>query len=1025
MCLRAFLALAILTTGITQFHADWTEMGSGLQESEDVKERLNPFTRKVDLLRLVSSLVSQSNNVSLFKDSEGCPVLNIGLYSTLTLPTRQAFGQSFTDEFSILLQLRSSQGVDRSILTILDFYNEVTLQIRLKPSGFTFITAIQQDYEFLVAGLSDSQWHWVSVGASLGYLEIYVNCALVEKVRWTFPYLGVPTDGLLMVGGILQGYETPFEGEIRQMMVIMGDGRAAKNHCRRHQPVCGAPVDSWFSKTSHKTQTPSLSSTSLTENPIISAEFFSGRMDPLIPTIIQNPRPETEEADMLDPLNFIPFEEMDPPSQTGNFQPTDGFRILDESKRQKSPQVTPYTRNKGNTENQSQFTTVKFAKEDLLSHKRQTDQDIIDLDSSTGSRRVNKNHVQEQFLDLNLTEENLLPSGTYITSGSVTQGQASKDFLSRKGQKKPETHQDRSTHQSRTRSSAKHGDVITGSDGKRYRMLRGPPGPAGHPGKTGCAGTRGYVGYKGDKGSLGERGRDGPRGNPGPPGPAGLPSLYLWRNTQEEWASFVRTSYYHFLISAWPREAGPPGPMGETGRPGPLGIPGDAGERGPPGRHGDMGDSGPKGVRGRAGTSGRDGENGLRGQPGPPGTPGLQGLWGYKGESASPGDKGEQGFPGIPGPKGDRGSIGVKGSKGEVGLTGPVGPPGPIGVRGVKGLPGLPGPEGDLGHDGKRGPPGAVGAPGATGMVGAQGVNGSDGDFGPAGPMGRKGPRGPTGTEGIRGLSGLPGPQGSPGNDGPRGLKGDIGREGPVGNRGLHGLEGPTGTIGDRGPKGFLGNTGSRGPNGERGDPGPKGERGAPGAPGIMGPQGERGQTGLIGFAGVKGQLGSPGIQGEDGEVGLQGLIGKEGPKVRAVYDFQVEPGVGVNLDTVEKQEPKDNGDEQVNMGHLVGLDFRVSKAHQGLREQMESLGVPGSVGSPGDKGLIGFHGVAGEPGKSGPTGSPGSPGRPGHDGSPGAPGERGFSGQPGADGSQGPVGMYGYAGERGLQGRPGHMGER
>lgn len=64
---------------------------------------------------------------------------------------------------------------------------------------------------FLVSGLSDSQWHWVSVGVSLEYLAVYVNCVLVEKVRWTFPYLGIPTDGLLMLGGILQGFETPFE----------------------------------------------------------------------------------------------------------------------------------------------------------------------------------------------------------------------------------------------------------------------------------------------------------------------------------------------------------------------------------------------------------------------------------------------------------------------------------------------------------------------------------------------------------------------------------------------------------------------------------------------------------------------------------------------------------------------------------------------------------------------------------------------------------------------------------------------
>lgn len=50
------------------------------------------------------------------------------------------------------------------------------------------------------------------------------------------------------------------------------------------------------------------------------------------------------------------------------------------------------------------------------------------------------------------------------------------------------------------------------------------------------------------KGSRGERGREGPRGNPGPPGPAGLPSLYLWRNTQEEWAAFM-VQLYSFIPS--------------------------------------------------------------------------------------------------------------------------------------------------------------------------------------------------------------------------------------------------------------------------------------------------------------------------------------------------------------------------------------------------------------------------------------------------------------------------------------------
>ncbi len=87
----------------------------------------------------------------------------------------------------------------------------------------------------------------------------------------------------------------------------------------------------------------------------------------------------------------------------------------------------------------------------------------------------------------------------------------------------------------------------------------------------GCAGKRGYIGYKGDKvrnlhfitvfgddgttllctcmsfqGSQGDHGADGPRGIPGPPGPPGLPVLYLWRNTEEDWAAFkvgLNTAY--------------------------------------------------------------------------------------------------------------------------------------------------------------------------------------------------------------------------------------------------------------------------------------------------------------------------------------------------------------------------------------------------------------------------------------------------------------------------------------------------
>lgn len=60
--------------------------------TEEVELHLKLFTQKVDLLKDLFSLVPQSKNVSLYEDDDGCAVLDIGLYSTLTLPTQKAFG---------------------------------------------------------------------------------------------------------------------------------------------------------------------------------------------------------------------------------------------------------------------------------------------------------------------------------------------------------------------------------------------------------------------------------------------------------------------------------------------------------------------------------------------------------------------------------------------------------------------------------------------------------------------------------------------------------------------------------------------------------------------------------------------------------------------------------------------------------------------------------------------------------------------------------------------------------------------
>lgn len=62
-----------------------------------------------------------------------------------------------------------------------------------------------------MASLFDGQWHRVSLGVSPLWLEVYVDCSPMEMVNWAYPWQGISTDGLLMIGGTLEAFETPFE----------------------------------------------------------------------------------------------------------------------------------------------------------------------------------------------------------------------------------------------------------------------------------------------------------------------------------------------------------------------------------------------------------------------------------------------------------------------------------------------------------------------------------------------------------------------------------------------------------------------------------------------------------------------------------------------------------------------------------------------------------------------------------------------------------------------------------------------
>ncbi|KAK0139727.1 Collagen alpha-1(XXI) chain [Merluccius polli] len=786
----------------------------------------------VDVLARFSLAVASATNASVTVD-ECRSTLHIGQYASLTLPTQQVVGPSFAEEFSLLMEVLSWQrGEESSLVTLLDYNLHLHLQVRLGPSSLTYTSTQHRDYEFPVGDLHDGQWHRVSVAVSVSGLEVYVDCSRVDRVDWAYRRQDISTQGLVILGGILESFETPFEGAMRQLTLVMGDPDAARHHCTLHTPGCPRPTNSTPRKELSHRDIESFSGAfssgggDVSNTAEGSADGGDGQLSfPIIadrtafsssclaipnsvrlvisppPTAAQGltrvggqrscdvdklpdvhrrrlplsfhtvavvtryldlnrrlggareravqwgvePSGTTAELghtgamwvllDLLlvclllqDPLCLAgthtgsqanPLLQSVPVEVThdGSLKPETGFPVVEETN------FLYEDRGRFNTKLPEVIQTSggnigKDPWETFRSTSDTTTHDIIELDGKT-----QRQHNNVSFY----AEEHVIPSVKAVSPDRM-------DIASMIG-----SHSQLTTANDGTvvRGPIQRGDpvpavvekegevIVVGSDNRKYRLLAGPPGP-------GCAGGEGDLGFTGDKGSQGFPGLEGRRGEPGPPGPPGLPTLYLSRNTKDDWAAFsVRGAgiihiyttrpptltptltpdathghptnhnlfkhpnsyFYHLLRAGWPTEPGDPGAIGETGRPGAPGIPGDPGSRGMPGHQGDLGYPGPKGVMGHPGKSGRDGAPGLGGARGLPGPPGLQGQRGLKGETAMLGEKGDEGFPGEPGPCGDRGNAGLKGFKGEQGDAGPFGPPGLSGVRGVQGLPGATGPQ--------------------------------------------------------------------------------------------------------------------------------------------------------------------------------------------------------------------------------------------------------------------------------------------------------------------------------------------
>ncbi|XP_068508834.1 collagen alpha-1(XI) chain-like isoform X1 [Syngnathus scovelli] len=199
-------------------------------------------TDEVDILLEFSIQSPNSPNTSMTMEDGRCPVLQVGQYSVLALPLTQLFIEGFADEFSLLMQLKTPQRVESSVFTMLNPDNHIMLQLRI--SAFTIILtgAQQRHYEFPIRDLTDGQWHHVAISVSGQRVAIFVDCTLLESVEWVNQGLGIKTDGLFIIGGIIEGFETPFEGHLRQFTFLMNNPDAARQHCTLHPPDCGGDI---------------------------------------------------------------------------------------------------------------------------------------------------------------------------------------------------------------------------------------------------------------------------------------------------------------------------------------------------------------------------------------------------------------------------------------------------------------------------------------------------------------------------------------------------------------------------------------------------------------------------------------------------------------------------------------------------------------------------------------------------------------------------------------------------------------
>lgn len=172
--------------------------------------------------------------------------------------------------------------------------------------------------------------------------------------------------------------------------------------------------------------------------------------------------------------------------------------MVEESDLLAPPLISTHSRYKDTSDRKTQFTTSKSkssGEENFTSQKLKTGfgeglelhlpkpsdpESILNLKHSTGQKNPVKPGIRSEVSVLNqLTEEGfLVPSNSFSGSSSKVKQAVVDEFEMSVG-----AGQDKHKQSSKKTGSYKHGDVILGLDGRRYRLLSGPPGPVGPPGK--------------------------------------------------------------------------------------------------------------------------------------------------------------------------------------------------------------------------------------------------------------------------------------------------------------------------------------------------------------------------------------------------------------------------------------------------------------------------------------------------------------------------------------------------------------